>query len=118
MSGFPLTWILIADCGCSRLLSWNAADSDLIELESPTPDQSGVDNETFTNNLASFLRLALDEARYERLVLIAPTEFLVVLRGKLDHEVCQLVAELIGLDLTKASLADIRKRLPAFPDNG
>lgn len=118
MSGFPLTWILIADCGCSRLVSWNAADAELIELDSPTPDQSDVDNETFTNNLASFLRIALDEQRYERLVLISPTEFLVILRDKLDHDVCQLVAELIGLDLTKASLTDIRKRLPAFPDNG
>ena len=39
MSGFPLTWILITDCGCSRLVSWTAADADLIELDSPTPDQ-------------------------------------------------------------------------------
>jgi protein required for attachment to host cells len=115
MSSFPLTWILVADCGSSRLFAWEAADAELAELISPGSSAiTTSDNETFTNDLASYLKAGLDSDSYQRLILISPPEFLGILRRKLDHDVCHLIAEVIGLDMTTSTAEAIRKRLPAF----
>lgn len=115
MSSFPLTWILVADCGNSRLFAWEAADAGLTELDSPGSSAvTTSDNETFTNELASYLKAGLASNQYQRLVLISPPEFLGILRSKLDHDVCQLIAEVIGLDMTSSTAEEIRKRLPVF----
>jgi protein required for attachment to host cells len=115
MSSFPTTWILVADCGSSRLFAWEAADTELTELDSPGSSAiTATDNETFTNDLASHLQAGLTSDRYQRLILISPPEFLGILRRKLDHDVCQHIAEVIGLDMTKSSADEIRKRLPAI----
>jgi len=145
MSNFPVTWIVVADAGRSRMLSWTSAKGDLIELEDSvnpearlpdaalTSDRSGSgtdaaghgrhsmghehsakqqQSEAFARTVAQRLLAGLNEHEYERLVLIAPPEFLGLLRATLDDQVCQCVAEVIGLDLTKASAREIRKRLP------
>lgn len=115
MSSFPLTWILVADCGSSRLFAWEAPDAQLSELDSPGSSAvTTTDNETFTNDLASYLKTGLTAHRYQRLILISPPEFLGILRSKLDHDVCQLIAEVIGLDMTSSTAEEIRKRLPAL----
>jgi protein required for attachment to host cells len=151
MSTFPTTWVLVADCGRSRLFSWTSAKGDLEELEDAinpdarlreaalTSDRASSGHEShgeglhattpehgareqssteFARELAADLKSALNEGRYERLVLICPPEFLGILRGELDHNVCQLVAEVIGLDLTKHTPAEIRKRLPPLGSLG
>lgn len=147
MSSFPVTWVLVADSGRSRLFTWASADGDLTEIDdrinpqarlreadlvsdrpggsvthagkSPHPlrgahsakhQQSGE----FADEIAHELKRSLDNHQFERLVLVCPPEFLGVLRAKLDHAVSMLVAEVIGLDLTKASPIDIKARLPTL----
>ena len=115
MSSFPMTWILVADCGNSRLFAWETADGELTELDSPASSAvTTTGNETFTNDLANHLQAGLAADRYQRLILISPPEFLGILRSKLDHDVCQIIAEVIGLDMTASTAEEIRKRLPAF----
>jgi len=145
MTSFPVTWVLVADRGRSRLFSLESAHGELNELTDAinpdlrlheselTSDRPGMEfdsggqgrhamraehshkeqsSEAFAQALGHELLQGLDGGRFERLVLIAPPEFLGILRQKLDQRVCQRVAEVVGLDLTKASAADIAKRLP------
>jgi len=115
MSSFPLTWILVADCGSCRLFALEAADAELAELDSPASSAiTTTGNDTFTSDLAAYLKAGLAAGSYQRLVLISPPEFLGILRSKLDHDVCHLIAEVIGLDMTASTAEEIRKRLPAF----
>ncbi len=145
MSHFPVTWVLVADSGRSRLFSLTAANAELSELEDRvnpearlhegdlTSDVPGTSHtaggasqhrmaaahsqkhqhsEEFAQDIAQSLKSSFDEHAFERLVLISPPEFLGVLRAKLDNTVCQQVAEVVGLDLTRESAEEIRKRLP------
>ena len=53
MSSLPMTWILVADCGSSRLLAWDSTHTALTELASPGSSAvTTADNETFTDDLA------------------------------------------------------------------
>ena len=75
-------------------------------------------SEAFAKSLAKRLRSGLHDKAFERLVLIAPPEFLGLLRASLDDQVCQQVAEVVGLDLTKASAKEIQSRLPRLSTLG
>lgn len=115
MSSPPLTWILVADCGSSRLFAWETSDQKLSELDSPGSSAVTTQgNEAFTSELARHLHDGLDSNQYQRLILVAPPEFLGILRNKLDHDVCACIAEVIGLDMINHSVADINKQLHAF----
>lgn len=145
MTSFPVTWVLVADRGRSRLFSLESPHGELIELTDAinpdlrlheadlTSDRPGMEfdpggqgrhamraehshkehsSEAFAQALGQELLHGLDDGRFERLVLVSPPEFLGILRQKLDQRVCQCVAEVVGLDLTKASADEIAKRLP------
>lgn len=145
MTSFPVTWVLVADCGRSRLFSLEAPHGELSELTDAinpearlhesdlASDRPGMEfdsrgqgrhpmpaehshkeqsSEVFAQLLGEDLLHGLDAGRYERLVLISPPEFLGILRQKLDQRVCQRIAEVVGLDLTKADAGEIAKRLP------
>jgi protein required for attachment to host cells len=114
-------WILVADCGCSRLLTWNAESADLIELEELTSNAehpAAADSQIFATDLAEHLQQALNDGRYGQLILISPPEFLNVLRSKLSSDVCRCVAELIGLDMTASPSATIAARIPKHLKHG
>ena len=81
------------------------------------PEQSAraKSSQDFARELGHRLKDALNKHEYERLVLISPPEFLGILRAELDSDVCHIVAEVIGLDLTKHTVDEITKRLPPLP---
>jgi protein required for attachment to host cells len=77
---------------------------------------SAADNaaRAFAHDIAARLGSALDQKCYERIVLVAPPGFLGDLRSALDDRVQKLVADSVGLDLTRESPEAIRQRLPTL----
>jgi protein required for attachment to host cells len=69
---------------------------------------------TFAKQINDQLATALRDGKYERLVLVAPPEFLGRLRSQLDDQVSKKVIECVGLDLTKAKADAIKSRLPVL----
>ena len=86
--------------------------------KAPEHSAKAQSSQEFARELAQHLKDALNRHEYERLVLVSPPEFLGILRGELDSEVCHLVEEVIGLDLTKLTPEEIGKRLPPLPSLG
>ena len=113
MSNLPVTWVLVIDCGISRFLSWDMDGGRLSEFN-VTPDSGDwpEDSTEFAVAVADRLKEDLGASRYERLVLISPTEFLMVFRPELAPEVCQRIAEIVGLDLTTATVAQVESHRP------
>ncbi len=66
----------------------------------------------FAQRLASHLKSALDERRFERLHLVAAPAFLGKLREALDHTVKATVASELDADLLRHSPDEVRKHLP------
>jgi protein required for attachment to host cells len=78
------------------------------------PAHSAQDNaaNTFAHEVAAQLRNALDQNKYQRLVLVAPPGFLGRLRPQLDERVRKKVVASLDLDLTRDTPDAIRARLP------
>ena len=84
----------------------------------PGGDSSGqrvtpVEHETelFSKTLARYLDKARNEHRYEKLYLIAPPEFLGLMRENLSKEVRKLTAEEINKDLSWFDARDIERHI-------
>jgi protein required for attachment to host cells len=76
-----------------------------------TPRQH--ENELFARDIAARLLKALNENRYESLVLAASPEFLSLLRRLLDHRVTSAVRLELNKDLTKLQPHELHERLRA-----
>jgi protein required for attachment to host cells len=84
----------------------------------PGGDSSGqrvtpVEHETelFSKTLARYLDKARNEHRYDKLYLIAPPEFLGLMRENLSKEVRKLTAEEINKDLSWFDARDIERHI-------
>ena len=64
----------------------------------PTPVEH--ENQRFSKTLARYLDKALSRHRYGKLYLIAPPEFLGLMRGNLSEQVRRITAEEINKDLS------------------
>jgi len=69
------------------------------------------DAQTFARELAEVLRVARNEHRFERLVLVAEPHFLGILRGALDSATSALVHDTVGKDLAHVPLRDLADHL-------
>lgn len=67
------------------------------------------ENELFSKKLARYLEKARNEHRYDKLYLIAPPEFLGLMRENLSKEVRKLTAEEINKDLSWFETRDIER---------
>ena len=65
--------------------------------------------ELFSKNLARYLEKARNDHRYDKLYLIAPPEFLGLMRENLSKEVRKLTAEEINKDLSWFEARDIER---------
>lgn len=68
--------------------------------------------ESFARSVADTLKGGLDGRRCERLVLVAPPEFLGRLRSHLDKQTEKAVVESLANDLSRESAEAIFARLP------
>jgi protein required for attachment to host cells len=78
---------------------------------SATRQVSAVDheNELFSKTLSRYLDKARSQHRYDKLYLIAPPEFLGLMRENLSKEVRRLTAEEINKDLSWFDARDIER---------
>ena len=78
---------------------------------SATRQVSAVDheNELFSKTLARYLDKARSQHRYDKLYLIAPPEFLGLMRENLSKEVRKITAEEINKDLSWFNARDIER---------
>ena len=79
-------------------------------MQSSTVADTAVD--TFARTLADELKSGLDGRRCERLVLVAPPEFLGRVRSHLDRRTEKAVAESLASDLSRETPEAIFSRLP------
>jgi protein required for attachment to host cells len=70
--------------------------------------------ELFAKTLARRLDKALSERRYDKLYLIAPPEFLGLLRENLGKKTRQATAEEIGKDLSRLAVGDLERRIRPY----
>ena len=123
----------------ARRARWRATTVGSAALKRPTcspqtarkgGDSSGqrvtpVEHETelFSKTLARYLDKARNEHRYDKLYLIAPPEFLGLMRENLSKEVRKLTAEEINKDLSWFDARDIERHVkplskPAWARDG
>jgi protein required for attachment to host cells len=78
------------------------------------PPKSAVESaaDEFARSLIGELKAGLDSNSCKRLVLIAPPQFLGLLRSHFDKRLEQAVAASLDLDLTRESADAIFSRLP------
>jgi protein required for attachment to host cells len=81
------------------------------------------ENELFSKKLSRYLDKARNDHRYDKLYLIAPPEFLGLMRENLSKEVRKLTAEEINKDLSWFDARDIERHikplsLPAWARDG
>ena len=77
------------------------------------PDVSPEKHEAtlFAESVNKFLTDNCSPQRYSKLVVVAESRFLGLLRDKMDDQVRKLVTEELPKDLSKASVEDIRKHV-------
>jgi protein required for attachment to host cells len=83
---------------------------------SATRQVSAVDheNELFSKNLSRYLDKARSQHRYDKLYLIAPPEFLGLMRENLSKEVRKIIAEEINKDLSWFDARDIERYVKPY----
>jgi protein required for attachment to host cells len=116
------TWIVAADASRARVFEITEPGRRLREVEtfdhpegranngeprSEAPVEHG--NELFSKTLARYLEKARGQHRYDKLYLIAPPEFLGLMRENLSKEVRKLTAEEINKDLSWFEARDIER---------
>lgn len=79
------------------------------------PDVSPEKHEAtlFAESVNKFLTDNCSPQRYEKLVIFAESQFLGLLRNKMDNQVRKLVVAELPKDLSKASVEDIRQHVSA-----
>lgn len=126
------TWILVADSAEARLFLSYPGQRGWFEmhrfthpqsrmkgrdlLESPPAMEKGtlpkeLAADDFAKQLTEYLDVNLSRANYERLVLVAPPEFLGLLRSNLTKQVERRVIETLNEDLTHMEPRDIARHV-------
>ncbi len=80
-----------------------------LEPHTPPREKSA---ERFVRALREVLEQGRAHGRYERLVLVAPSHFLGLLRSGLGDPLCEYVTAEIRRDLTALPAVEVRARLP------
>ena len=102
------TVALVADAARAHLFRVEAATGGWTPLETlslPEADPHGrheLEASRFAKHLASELTRRWDDSTYQRLVLVAPPEFMGLLRKELPKRVADGVVEELTRDLSKA----------------
>lgn len=135
------TWVLVADSSRAKLFAADKPLAPLHEIESfahpesraktqdLTSDRPGrsLDNKTFMDydtepkrqeaivfarQLGDHLREGRNKGLYQKLYVVAPPQFLGILRDKLDSQTSELIAGELPKDLTQIKADEIRRHLP------
>jgi protein required for attachment to host cells len=77
----------------------------------PKSDPHEVEEERFAHELAELLRAGLNARAYDGLALIAPPDFLGVLKNVVPAQVQQRVVSSVAKDLTKVGVRDLPSHL-------
>lgn len=81
--------------------------ADARSAQEPDTQPKTVEAQRFARELAQFLEDARKQNRYERLLLVAPPNFLGLLRDALDTQTAHLVFETLNKDYTKAASGEL-----------
>ena len=82
-------------------------------LEQPT-DPKKHEASNFAHHIAHYLEEALNEKKFQQLLIIAEPSFLGMLRNHLSEQIKKLVCFELDKNITTHSVDDIRKHLPAY----
>jgi protein required for attachment to host cells len=77
----------------------------------PRTNPHEVEEKRFALELAELFQTGLDQKAYDGLALVAPPEFLGLLKNSLSPRVQQRVVSCVGKDLTKVGIRDLPRRL-------
>ena len=139
------TWIIVADSARARIFSMDDVRSPLQEITDMLHPASrlreqniGTDKPgrtfdsrhakegdvnikkqeaiNFSKEIAAYLDLECNKHQFEKLVLIAPPEFLGLLRKDLSNPTKQRITREIGKDLTQRDATHIRQEVMTLPD--
>jgi protein required for attachment to host cells len=126
------TWIVAADASRARVFEITEPERQLRQIDEfahpegrasnrdLTTDAQGRhvtrqvspvqhENELFSKSLARYLDKGRSQHRYDKLYLIAPPEFLGLMRERLSKEVRKITAEEINKDLSWFEARDIER---------
>jgi protein required for attachment to host cells len=113
------TWIVVADSHRARLFEAEHNLSRLTEFgdfvhpgriadaKSQTPSQRQRQAKVFARELAQRLHREFLQRRFSDLTLVAPPQFLALLRRALDANVDLAVNRAIGREMTRCSVAEL-----------
>ena len=83
----------------------------------PDTDPKEVEAQKFARELADMLEKGLNAHAYERLILVAPPQFLGTMKDTVSHQVSKHLEATVHKDLTNMTLPEITRRLEeSFPD--
>lgn len=83
----------------------------------PDTDPKEVEAQKFARELSALLEKGLHDHAYERLILVAPPQFLGTMRDTVSTQVSKHIATTLDKDFTTLALHDVTQRLEeAFPD--
>jgi len=128
----PTTWIVAADASRARIFEiadperrlslveefdhpeGRAGNRELnFDAQGRNPTQGGGagehENDVFSKTLSRYLDKARTQHRYDKLYLIAPPEFLGLMRENLSKEVRRITAEEINKDLSWFGTRDMER---------
>lgn len=126
------TWILVADSAEARLFLSYPGQQGWFELktfkhpqsrakgpelyDSPLAMEEGklpkdLAAEDFAHELGNYLDLSLSQNQYERLIIVAPPQFLGLLRGELSKQVQTHLVETLNKDLVALPKDELEDRV-------
>jgi protein required for attachment to host cells len=81
----------------------------------PRSNAHEVEEKRFAQELAEIFRVGLNAKSYDGLALVAPPDFLGVLRNTLPAQVQQRVTSEVAKDLTKVGMRELPQHLDGMP---
>jgi protein required for attachment to host cells len=126
------TWVLVADSAQARLFLSYPGQEHWFELRTFNHPQSRAKStelytamppmeegtlpkereaEVFARQLCEYLDLNFSRANYERLILVAPPEFLGLLRSNMSKQVQRVVGESVTKDLVAMRKEELEARI-------
>ncbi len=104
------TVALVADAARAHLFWVEAGTGGWTPLE--TLSHLGLEADRFARHLAAELTRRYDDRTFRRLVLVAPPEFMGMLRQELPSRVADSVLEELTQDLSKVRPDQLAARIP------
>ena len=106
------TVALVADAARAHLFHVDVATGGWTPLETLSHGRNELQADLFASHLAGELARRYDDGTFRRLVLVAPEEFMGMLRNALPKRVAETVIEELTCDLSKVRSDELADRIP------